>query len=72
MLNSIALGLYDYSDRDSLGQLNQIIDTANLVFTSIFITEAVMKIIAKGFIFHQLSYMRNGWNLIDATVIISG
>lgn len=42
------------------------------MFTYIFVCEAALKIIAKGFIVHKQSYMRNGWNLIDLVVVISG
>jgi hypothetical protein len=31
-----------------------------------------LKIIAKGFVFHEESYLRNGWNLIDSLVVVSG
>lgn len=45
---------------------------AGYVFTAIFTVESVLKIIAYGFIMHRNSYMRNGWNLIDLTVVLSG
>lgn len=71
-MNSITLALYDYEDRDSIGFYNQTIDKINIAFTSVFIVEAVFKILANGLILHQGSYLRNGWNLVDATVVISG
>ena len=71
-LNSITLALYDYNDRDSLGTFNSTIDDINIFFTSVFIGEATLKIIAKGFIFHPESYLRNGWNLVDSVVVVSG
>lgn len=72
VLNSITLALYDYNDRDSTHMFNQINDQINIFFTSVFILEAVLKILAKGFIIHPESYLRNGWNLIDSIVVISG
>jgi len=51
-LNSIALALFDYSDRDSVTANNKIIDQINIAFTIIFIAEAVMKIIAYGLMLH--------------------
>ena len=44
------------------------------VFTnSIFIIEAVVKIIASGFLFnYQGSYLRNGWNILDFIVTSVG
>ena len=44
----------------------------NVGFTAIFILEAVLRIVAHGFILGENSYMRNGWNLIDVTVVIAG
>lgn len=72
LLNSLALALYDYTDRDSNTRYNQILDNCNLAFTCIFIVEAALKIIAKGFIFHHESFLRNGWNMIDSLVVVSG
>lgn len=72
VMNSITLAMYNYEDRDSNGRFNQIIDQTNLVFTCIFIGEGLLKVLAKGLIFHSDSYLRNGWNIIDTIVIISG
>jgi Ion transport protein len=40
------------------------------VFTSIFVTEATLKIIAIGFIMHKHSYLRDPWNILDFTVVL--
>ena len=72
ILNSLSLSMYDYNDRDSNGQFNQVLDKVNIAFTVVFIVEALLKIIAKGLIFHPESYLRIGWNLIDSIVVISG
>jgi hypothetical protein len=45
-VNSVAMALYDYSDRDSLTTYNQIIDKMNMIFTLIYTGEAILKIIA--------------------------
>jgi hypothetical protein len=34
--------------------------------------EAILRIIAHGFILNKGSYLRNGWNLIDSTVVVAG
>lgn len=68
----MSLALYDYSDRDSLTLNNKRIETANLFFTSVFIAEACLKVIAAGLIFHREAYLRSGWNIIDAIVVFSG
>lgn len=39
---------------------------------SIFCFEAGIKIVALGFIFHKGSYLRNGWNVMDFIVVLSG
>lgn len=44
----------------------------NIMFAIIFLFEALMKIIAHGFIMAEDSYLRYGWNIIDATVVIAG
>lgn len=72
ILNSLSLSLYDYSDRDSNTRFNQILDLTNVIFTGVFIFEASVKIIARGLVFHPDSYLRNGWNLIDSVVVVSG
>ena len=42
------------------------------MFTAIFVLEAMMRVIANGLIMDQDSYLRNGWNIIDATVVVAG
>ena len=42
------------------------------VFTMLFILEAIIKIIAMGFLFHKNSYMRDIWNIIDFVIVITG
>jgi voltage-dependent calcium channel L type alpha-1D len=43
-----------------------------LVFTGIFTTECILKIIAFGLVLHKNAYLRIGWNLIDFAVVVSG
>lgn len=44
---------------------------SDYVLTSFFILEGVLKIIAQGFILNgEVSYLRNGWNIIDFLVVI--
>ena len=42
------------------------------VFMVIFTFECVLKIIAYGFTMHPNSYLRNGWNILDFTIVIIG
>jgi hypothetical protein len=72
LVNSVVLGLYDYRDRDSITERNLVIEDINKVFTSIYTAEAVLKIIAQGFIMSRHAYLRDGWNFIDFFVVLSG
>lgn len=71
-LNSICLALFDYNDRENLTRKNQILDLCGDVFTFIFAFEGVLEIVARGFILHRRSYMRDGWCVLDFFVIVSG
>lgn len=71
MLNSIALGLFDYTDRASKNTWNRALDKANMVFSIIYIAEATLKIIAFGLVRHQKAYLRETWNIIDFIVVLS-
>ena len=70
--NSVALSLYDYSDRESLTRRNQVIDNSNKAFTMIYAGEALLKILALGFVIPKRSYLRETWNFIDFFVVLSG
>ena len=43
-----------------------------IVFTVLFTLEFVLKVIGRGFFMDQGSYLRNGWNWLDFTVVVSG
>lgn len=70
--NSIVLALFDYSDRDSLGKYNQILNYVSAGFALAFLIEAVVKIIAMGFIGHQYAYLRDPWNVLDFLIVVTG
>ena len=46
----------------------------DMIFSAIFTIEAIMKIIAFGFLWNQYqgvaAYLRNGWNILDFTVVL--
>jgi len=42
------------------------------VFLIIFTTEAIIKIIAYGFVMHPGAYLRSGWNMLDFVIVIVG
>ena len=70
-LNSITLGIKDYTDKDNLGQRNQFVESLDPVFTYIFLLEALFKIIAMGFLFGTNTYLTDAWNWLDFTVVVS-
>jgi len=72
ILNSLNLSIYDYSDRDSLTDYNNVLNKLNQAFTFFFLAEAVIKICAMGFIMHENSYLRDGWNILDLFIVFSG
>lgn len=47
-------------------------DDTEPYFIGIFCFEAGMKIIALGFVLHKGSYLRNGWNVMDFVVVLTG
>ncbi len=42
------------------------------MFLAIYTCEMVIKVIAKGFILNDYTYLRNPWNWLDFIVILSG
>nr|XP_040580398.1 sodium channel protein 60E-like [Lepeophtheirus salmonis] len=48
------------------------IDEAEYIFLAIYSLEMVIKVVAKGFILNNYTYLRNPWNWLDFTVIFSG
>lgn len=70
--NSILLAITDYTDDDNVTPWNQTLDKVDRGFTGVFVLEAVLKIIAFGFVMHRRSYLRDPWNVLDFTVVIIG
>ena len=75
-LNSILLGINDYSWDPLSGTetpfINQLNDNTEIVFTVFFTFEASVKIMSKGLILSNSCYLRDGWNWLDFTVVITG
>jgi hypothetical protein len=68
----VALGLYDYGDKDNISENNKLIEFFNKIFTLIYLLEAILKIFATGFLFHKSAYLRESWNMLDFFVVMSG
>ncbi|XP_074644176.1 muscle calcium channel subunit alpha-1-like [Tubulanus polymorphus] len=70
--NCVALAVYTpYPESDS-NEVNAALENVEYVFLIIFTVEAIMKIIAYGFVMHQGAYLRNGWNLLDFVIVVIG
>eukprot|EP00108_Taenia_solium_P000833 TsM_000442900 transcript=TsM_000442900 gene=TsM_000442900 len=70
--NCFALGSHTpYPDGDSNGT-NSILEKVENVFIVIFTIECFLKIIALGFVMHPGAYLRNGWNILDFTIVCLG
>ncbi|XP_059047700.1 muscle calcium channel subunit alpha-1 isoform X2 [Achroia grisella] len=70
--NCIALAVYTPYPASDSNYTNSVLEKIEYVFLVIFTGECVMKIIAYGFIMHTGSYLRNGWNLLDFTIVVIG
>ncbi len=54
-------------------RLGQAIRIADYIFTGAFALEALLKIITYGFAFTgSHAYIRNGWNVLDFTIVLVG
>ncbi|XP_063630080.1 muscle calcium channel subunit alpha-1-like isoform X1 [Cydia splendana] len=70
--NCIALAVFTpYPNSDS-NYTNSVLEKIEYVFLVIFTGECLMKIFAYGFVMHAGSYLRNGWNLLDFTIVVIG
>lgn len=41
-------------------------------FTVIYTIECIMKILAFGLVLHKRSYLRDGWNVLDFIIVLTG
>ena len=66
------MAFFDYSDRESLTKWNKVVNYFQAGFMFIFLIEAVIKILAMGFVLHKYAYLRDPWNVLDFIIVISG
>jgi len=70
--NCVALGIYTpYPESDS-NDINSALEHVEYVFLIVFTVEAIMKIIAYGFVLHPGAYLHNGWNILDFIIVVIG
>lgn len=77
-MNSLFLGLSDYSNVNSQGELvpegswrNTLIARSEIVFTLIFTMECLLKIVGMGF-YGPKGYLKDRWNWLDFLVVLTG
>ncbi|CAF1934089.1 unnamed protein product [Rotaria magnacalcarata] len=51
---------------------NSKLEQIEYIFLAIFTLESILKIIAYGLCLHPNAYLRNGWNLLDFTIVVVG
>ncbi|XP_060087546.1 LOW QUALITY PROTEIN: voltage-dependent L-type calcium channel subunit alpha-1S [Heteronotia binoei] len=70
--NCVALAIYLPMPEDDSNKVNSRLEKLEYFFLIVFAIEAVLKIIAYGFLFHADAYLRNGWNVLDFTIVFLG
>ncbi|KAJ8383739.1 hypothetical protein AAFF_G00215810 [Aldrovandia affinis] len=70
--NCIVLALEQHLPERDKTPMSERLDDTEPYFIAIFCFEAGIKILALGFAFHKGSYLRNGWNVMDFVVVLTG
>ncbi|XP_022239678.1 voltage-dependent calcium channel type A subunit alpha-1-like isoform X4 [Limulus polyphemus] len=70
--NCIVLALEEHLPKGDRTPLAQKLEKTEPYFLGIFCVEALLKIVALGFIVHKGSYLRNIWNIMDFVVVVTG
>ncbi|XP_077504519.1 calcium voltage-gated channel subunit cacophony isoform X9 [Amblyomma americanum] len=70
--NCIVLALEEHLPKSDRTPLAQKLEKTEPYFLGIFCVEALLKIVALGFILHRGAYLRNIWNIMDFVVVVTG
>ena len=70
--NIIVLALEEHLPKQDRTMLTIHLAYTEPYFLGIFCAEALLKILALGFILHKGSYLRNSWNIMDFIVVVTG
>ncbi|XP_028974512.2 voltage-dependent R-type calcium channel subunit alpha-1E isoform X4 [Esox lucius] len=70
--NCIVLALEQHLPGEDKTPMAKRLECTEPYFIGIFCFEFGIKLVALGFVFHKGSYLRNGWNIMDFIVVISG
>lgn len=57
---------------DTSDPRNRAVEDSELIFTSLFAVEMVLKVIAMGFVLGRGTYIRDPWNVLDFVVVMAG
>ena len=60
------------SDLSKEAQLWNPFELLEHLFLVIFTSECLLKIVANGLVMHRNAYLRNGWNILDFTIVMIG
>uniref|UniRef100_A0A671P3S3 Voltage-dependent P/Q-type calcium channel subunit alpha-1A n=1 Tax=Sinocyclocheilus anshuiensis TaxID=1608454 RepID=A0A671P3S3_9TELE len=70
--NCIVLALEQHLPERDKTPMSERLEDTEPYFIGIFCFESGIKILALGFAFHKGSYLRNGWNVMDFVVVLTG
>ncbi|XP_036409855.1 voltage-dependent R-type calcium channel subunit alpha-1E-like isoform X2 [Megalops cyprinoides] len=70
--NCVVLALEQHLPGEDKTPMSKRLEKTEPYFIGIFCFEAGIKLVALGFVFHKGSYLRNGWNVMDFIVVLSG
>ncbi|XP_061840237.1 voltage-dependent P/Q-type calcium channel subunit alpha-1A-like isoform X2 [Nerophis lumbriciformis] len=70
--NCIVLALEQHLPDNDKTPLSERLEDTEPYFIAIFCFESGIKILALGFALHKGSYLRNGWNVMDFVVVLTG
>merc|ERR1719277_37939 len=68
----ISLAVFTPLPNGDTNATNDFLEEIEIIFTVIFTTECLMRIVALGFIAHPTAYLRNSWNILDFTIVMIG
>ena len=69
LCNSFLLA-YEDPTMEYTGNTKLAMDIAENVFMGVYTAEMILKIFALGFFYHNNSYLRDPWNVMDFTVVM--
>ncbi|XP_078326092.1 voltage-dependent calcium channel type A subunit alpha-1-like isoform X21 [Crassostrea virginica] len=70
--NCIVLALEEHLPKEDKTPLAVQLEETEIYFVVIFLVEALLKIVALGFVLHKGAYLRNIWNIMDFVVVVTG